>query len=280
MKPNISQLFVEASGDFRRIIRNAENQDGEPLCLNDVWRSLKNYPPFTGVVGDAELLAGLKDGIFIIDPFERELLGSSSYDVRLGGNYWETEVVGHNIDLSPYDEGSVRRYYKGPKKAVTHAEWCEEHKRHHFEGIGEDELIIVLRPGECILAHTIEFIGAAYGATTMMKAKSSLGRINISACDDAGWGDVGYINRWTMEIRNKNQNVWVPLVVGMPIAQLVFFWVAGSTISYGDAGHYQSGIDLKKIREEWDADSMLPRFFSPKNRRIRRLLLDRPDLVF
>lgn len=235
---------------------------------------------FSGVAGDAEIVAAMNSGLFVIDPFEEALLGSSSYDVRLGGRFWVAEQVGHRVDFSPYNEDEVRSYYSGPYEAVTHAQWCEDHQRHPFSGIAEDELIIVLKPGECILAHTVEYIGAAYGATTMMKARSSLGRINISACDDAGWGDVGYVNRWTMEVRNKNQEVWVPLVVGMPIAQMVFLWVAGSTINYGSTGHYQTGVDIETIKAEWNADSMLPRFFSPKNERIRKLLKNSPELAF
>ncbi len=274
------QLFIDAAERLEMLLADEEWSSGSPIGLTDIVDVLKEFIPFTGVVGNAELIAGIIDGIFVIDPFDPDLVSSSSYDVRLGGNFWVAEAVGHRVDFSPYDEESVRRYYKGPYRAVTHAQWCEEHERHPFRGIGEDELIIVLKPGECILAHTGEYIGAAYGATTMMKAKSSLGRINISACDDAGWGDVGYVNRWTMEIRNKNQNVWVPLVVGMPIAQMVFFWVAGSTINYGDAGHYQVGLDLTAIKENWHPDSMLPQFYSEKNRRIRRLLLENPELVF
>jgi len=39
----------------------------------------------------------------------------------------------------------------------------------------------------------------------------------------AGWGDVGYINRWTMEITNNSRFYAIPLVVGRRIAQIVFF---------------------------------------------------------
>jgi dCTP deaminase len=189
------------------------------------------------------------------------------------------EKLEHQNDFSPFEERAVRQYYRGPYKAMTAGEWGDKFGR-KFAGIGDEEYIIVLRPGECILAHTIEFIGAAYGATTMMKAKSSLGRINISACDDAGWGDVGYVNRWTMEIRNKNREVSVPLVVGMPIAQMIFFWVAGSTINYSTTGHYQQGLDLNVLREAWTPDSMLPQFFSEKNRRIRQKLLHDHERMF
>lgn len=234
----------------------------------------------TAVMGDVEIQRAVLEGQIVIDPFDPDQLQSSSYDVRLGGNFYLAERIGHSTDFSPYDEGEVREYFKGPLKAVTAAEWCEEHNRVGFKGIDDDELIIVLAPGECLLCHTVEFIGAAWDATTMMKARSSLGRVNISACDDAGWGDVGFIDRWTMEIRNKNASVWVPLVVGMPIAQLIFFHVAGAASSYADKGHYQIGKTLEEVRAEWTPEKMLPRLFSGKNKEARRRLLNCPEVVF
>lgn len=236
--------------------------------------------PFSGVLGDAEIRIGVSSGQLVIEPFDGDLLKSSSYDVRLGGHYYKAERVGHQVDFSPYDEVEVKNYYAGPYRAITHKEWCEKHRHQAFKGIGDDELIIVLAPGECILGHTVEYIGARYGATTMMKARSSLGRINISACDDAGWGDVGYINRWTMEIRNKNKDVWVPLVVGMPIGQVVFFWVAGATNNYGEEGHYQGGRDIRKIKQAWRPDGMLPQIYSDKNRQLRGKLKNTPADYF
>lgn len=270
--PNI-ETYQQQVADLKK--RMSE----QGFSLSDIRDILIMHFPFTGVVGDAELIAGKNGGIFVIDPFNEEFVGSSSYDVRLGGNFWVGEKLDHQNDFSPYDEEAVREYYKGPYEAIQHKVWQEQYGR-RFPGIEDDEYIIVLRPGECILAHTIEFIGAVCGATTMMKAKSSLGRINISACDDAGWGDVGYVNRWTMENRNKNREVSVPLVVGMPVAQMVFFWVAGSTINYSTTGHYQQGLDIEKLRADWTPDSMLPQFFSDKNRRIRQKLLANSELMF
>ncbi len=273
-------MQISNPNTYLELIVNLKREMEDPdFSMQQIQELLTEIHPFTGVVGDAELIAGIKSGIFMIDPFDAEFVGSSSYDVRLGGNFWVGEKLEHQNDFSPFEERAVREYYRGPYKAITHREWQDRYGR-RFAGIGDEEYIIVLRPGECILAHTIEFIGAAYGATTMMKAKSSLGRINISACDDAGWGDVGYVNRWTMEIRNKNREVSVPLVVGMPIAQMVYFWVAGSTISYSNTGHYQQGLDLSVLRANWSADSMLPQFFSDKNRRIRQKLLSTPELMF
>lgn len=258
LKANISELTMD--------------QITEMISLFDI--------PFTGMLGNAEIVAAINSGQVVCDPFDVDLLKSNSYDLRLGGWFYLAERMGHRVDFSPYDEEEVLNYFQGPYKAVTHAEWCEKHQRQPFKGIDEDEYIIVLAPGECILAHTVEYIGARYGATTMMKARSSIGRINISACDDAGSGDVGYFKRWTMEVRNKNKHVWVPLICGMPIAQMLFFWVAGATVDYGLTGHYQLSNELEVIKADWRPDSMLPRLYSEGNTELRKRFSKRADLLF
>lgn len=223
----------------------------------------------TGVLGNLEIMEALASGQITISPFDERLLGSSSYDVRLGGNYYLADASSPTPIFSPFDEDSVRDYYIGPKRADTAWEYCKKHHLSTIPGVDPAEYIIVLQPGECILAHTIEYIGAAYGMTTMMKAKSSIGRVNVSACDDAGWGDVGYRDRWTFEIRNKNK-VAVVLVVGMPIAQIVFLWVHGASIDYSESGHYQTSNDIAEIQATPITENMLPRLWSEKNRQLRR----------
>jgi dCTP deaminase-like len=50
-----------------------------------------------------------------------------------------------------------------------------------------------------------------------------LGRNFIEVCKCAGWGDIGYTNRWTMEITNNSRHYSIPLVVGRRVAQIIFF---------------------------------------------------------
>ena len=128
--------------------------------------------------------------------------------------------------------------------------------------IAPDDRVILLRPGETILAHTQEFIGGRDTVTTMMKARSSLGRTFIEVCKCAGWGDVGYVNRWAMEITNNSNNYIVPLVVGRRIAQIVFF-ETGPILSgdYAKKGKYQSETDMRKLKKLWKPEMILPRLY-------------------
>lgn len=51
-----------------------------------------------------------------------------------------------------------------------------------LENVHRDDQLIWIRPGETILGHTNEFIGGRRTVTTMMKARSSLGRNFIEVC--------------------------------------------------------------------------------------------------
>jgi dCTP deaminase len=223
-----------------------------------------------GVFSDLEIKAGVKSGQIVLDPYIEEHIESSSVDVMLGEQFYS--CYSEETDyFNPYDEQSVREYFKGPIRAERHDEWCHRKGRYLFRGIDPGDRIIVLRPRERILGHTIEFVGIRFGGffkeaiepievslngTSKMQARSTVGRLGIVVCKDAGWGDPGYINRWTMEIQNDN-NVNVPLVVGTRLAQVVFYHMEPSEKGY--AGSYQQTTDAAELRANWSPTAMLPK---------------------
>ena len=115
-----------------------------------------------------------------------------------------------------------------------------------------------------ILCHTNEFIGGRVKVTTMMKARSSVGRSEFVICSCAGWGDVGYTNRWTMEIRN-NCDIWNLLIVGEHVGQIAFFEVTPLEESYVlDTGKYQTSDDIREIKNTWTPEAMLPKMWKDR----------------
>jgi dCTP deaminase len=227
---------------------------------NDWWsvvNELMRRP--RGVLSDVEIRVALERGDVVIEPFDARQLNTASYDIRLGKWFYLCEAMPFEGDFNPWDPEDIKRYYKGPFCAMTNREWCDQFRQGRlWNGIPAEALIIVLRPGECILGHTQEYIGSRRDVVTMMHARSSIGRVNISTCDDAGWGDIGYINRWTMEIRNKN-NANVPLVVGERMGQIIFFAAGSTDRSYGNEGNYQISTDLATVKVAWMPEKMLPR---------------------
>lgn len=224
-------------------------------------------PESGGVYSNLEIVKERKLKHILIEPFVMANLSTTSYDVTLGEYYWPTDSATQSKVLNPFAPASIRQYFgTSAKKAKTHKQWLKEHPDiAPFENIPLNALIIVLDPGERILGHTQEFIGIDPPGTSVMHARSTTGRLGIQVCEDAGWGDSGYRNRWTMEIHNGNSNRMVPLVVGMRIAQIAFLKTGPVKGSYGERGSYQSAsTDLKSLMKVWKPTMMLPHKLRPK----------------
>lgn len=209
----------------------------------------------------------MRKGNIVISPFNSKNLATVSYDVTLGEHYFREArpQEGYTI-YNPYSEREVKRVWGSRHEtAITVREWIEEHgeQTHLLEGVKQTDRVIWIAPGETILCHTNEFIGGTGGiVTTMMKARSSWGRNFIEVCKCAGWGDVGYVNRWTMEITSNSRYYHIPLIVGRRIAQIVFFEVEPITgAAYHRGGKYQSHTDLARLEREWKPAMMLPRLY-------------------
>lgn len=216
------------------------------------------------VYSNTQIKAAIDDGHIVFHPYQEAHIAGSSIDVTLGHYFYKQEYQEEARVYNPFDEGEVDRYFKGPLKAQPHKEWCEKNGYKLFKNIPDDHPIIVLRPGERILAHTHEFIGIKAPGTSTMQARSTWGRNGVAVCLDAGWGDPGYINRWTMEIYNMNQHESVVLPVGERIAQLVFYETGPVDQEYKKlSGKYQTAAsdDLASIVANWSPEQMLPRAY-------------------
>lgn len=215
------------------------------------------------------ILKHLKAGNITISPFNDKNLANTSYDVRLGKFYFRQSPMDHTQTLNPFWEKSVRKIYSEPLVADEVKRY--KSVRNPFYNLNDRDKIILIAPGETILAHTFEFIGGSNGnskkglkaVTTEMRARSSIGRIGIAVCKCAGWGDIGYINRWTMEITNFS-NCIVPLPVGMRIAQIIFHEVEPIEDDdfYHKKGKYQTKKTLKDIQAAWKPEDMLPKLYN------------------
>lgn len=215
------------------------------------------------------ILEQLGRGI-IIDPFDEEQLKSCSYDVRLGRYYFKRVAPSTKEGPAIYNPYSDTAQFEGPFEARPASEldfYDPDSKL--FRGIDPEDRLIFWAPGENILGHTEEFTGGTHDPetgrcfTSEMKARSTVARVGLQICHDAGWGDVGYINRWTMELTNGHPCVTF-LVVGTRVGQMKFYEVdpIDPEDMYGFDGsrdQYQRGMNLEQIKAAWRPEMLLPR---------------------
>jgi dCTP deaminase len=181
------------------------------------------------LLSDKRILEELETGNIVIEPFNRRQLGTNSYDVRLGEWFF---LPNHNMVTVNFSS-----------EADALAFWGEAHRAENG--------LISIRPGDTILAHTLEVVGGHHGYTTSMRARSSIGRSCLSVCKCAGVGDVGFISRWTMEITNHS-HAMVQLPVGLRVAQILFYEIGETLREY--QGKYG-------VREGWTPEDMLPKLY-------------------
>ena len=106
----------------------------------------------------------------------------------------------------------------------------------------------VLRPGEFILAATIEWFNMPDDIAALFRAKSSMGRTGLEHMD-AGWVDPGFTGCLTLELTNCLKHHSIRLRQGDRIGQLVF--MRGNKVkpehSYLSTGNYNHHASVMTI---------------------------------
>lgn len=219
------------------------------------------------VYSNTEIKQAIKDGIIICEPHNPKHISEASLDFTLGYYYYQQEADSNSAVYNPFNVNEVNRYFKGPFEATTHGKWAKDSGFAMQKNIPADHPVIVLKPGERILAHTHEFVGIrAEGGACEVKSRSSWGRNGVAVCFDAGWVDPGYINRITLEIYNLNKHESVILPVGERVGQLIFHRTGPVEGSYsqgrgGMSGKYQHTDDLTELKMTWRPEMMLPKAY-------------------
>src|SRR5207249_9466407 len=150
------------------------------------------------ILSDKRILEEIKKGTIKITPYDRECLGSNSYDVHLGK--WLATYNEHILDAKKHN---LINYFEIPEEGF------------------------VLYPHIFYLGVTQEYT-ETHAHVPFLEGKSSTGRLGIDIHATAGKGDVGFCNAWTLEISVKQP---VRVYRGMPIGQLIYFETSGVTAS-------------------------------------------------
>ena len=142
------------------------------------------------ILSDKKILEEIKNKNIVIEPYDRECLGTNSYDVHLGK--WMAFYCDKVLDSKKHNKIDM---FEIPEEGY------------------------VLQPSKLYLGVTQEYT-ETQNFVPFLEGKSSIGRLGIDIHATAGKGDAGFCNYWTLEISVKMP---VKVYVGMPIGQLIYF---------------------------------------------------------
>lgn len=144
------------------------------------------------------ILKAVEAGDIVIEPLNRQHVGANSVDLTLANK------------LVVYDFDTMF--------GLPHRELDMKVKpRTRMVEIPRDGL--VLEPGKLYLAMTNEIAGTRRGYVPCIEGRSSVARLGLFVHITAGFGDVGFVNRWTLEMVATHP---IRIYAGVRICQVYF----------------------------------------------------------
>lgn len=167
-----------------------------------------------------EIRQRISVGEIKIQDFDEARLGPNSYNLRL------------DEDLMVYREAVLDPRQDNRTNIV------------HIPAEG-----MVLQPGQLYLASTMEYT-ETHGLVPMIVGRSSVGRLGLFVHVTAGFGDIGFSGRWTLELTPVRP---VRVYPGMELCQVYFQTVCGEILQTYD-GKYQASTGVVASRLYQEAD--------------------------
>ena len=172
-----------------------------------------------------------------IDPYEPDLVGPNSVDLRLGEGLLVYGRELKPVSGNPYDRDARRSF--GRREGSL--EWLPPQHDQPLDMMRDNPTMeipftesIVLHPGILYLARTIETIGSNK-FVPIVEGRSSVGRLGIHIHVTAGFCDIGFKGTITLEIHVIHP---VRIYPGVPICQAYFLKPDGAIELY--KGRYQN----------------------------------------
>jgi len=200
------------------------------------------------ILVDKTILSEMEKGNIVVEPFNRDHLGTNSIDLTLNPNikvyinaedYWaEVNVFGNSF--FEVEENTSDGYFLDCK---------ETNKTREFK-IEPEGFILV--PGQLYIASTNEYT-ETLNAVPKLEGKSSIGRLGLFVHVTAGYGDVGFKGTWTLELV---ATVPVKIYPNMKICQISYHAISDQPlVSYDkkeDAKYSgQNGATASKMEQNF-----------------------------
>lgn len=185
-----------------------------------------------------EIIARVKAGSIVIDPFIEDHVGPNSVDLRMG-NKLLVYPLRPRRTVPQDEEGHIFPF------ALVHEELMEwtdvldmKKKPKTDELIIPADVGLVLIPGKLYIGSTMEYT-ESHDVVPGIEGRSSVGRLGIDVHATAGFGDIGFKGTWTLEISVTHP---VRVYPGVRICQLYFQEAIGEQTLY-TSNKYQGQRD-------------------------------------
>ena len=183
--------------------------------------------PIGGILTGDEIEKEIKCGRIIFlnqDGFNAMQINPNSYNLRISDklfmyNTFEPNEIRHVIDLKDKSTFKNGQDITIPKSGYT------------------------LYPDRLYLANTMEIVGSNY-YVPIITGRSSIGRLGITVHNEAGFGDLGYIGSWTLQLKVTYPTIIYP---EMELCQMYFMSTCGE-INKLYHGHYSDSTMRDKIQ--------------------------------
>ncbi|MEX0930703.1 MAG: dCTP deaminase [Candidatus Paceibacterota bacterium] len=174
-------------------------------------------------LSDKDILAEVRSGVIVLEPFDKKRLQPATYDIRLGNTF----IVNDAHSTKAIDP--VKKIYPNTQKIEV--------------ADGEE---FVLHPGVSILGYSKERFGSEHYLIEV-NGKSSLARIGLIVHNSASIVNPGHYLNIALELCNLN-NVPIVLRPEMEIAQLTFSTLTSHTKqNYKNTGRYHANNFLSYV---------------------------------
>lgn len=146
----------------------------------------------------------------------------------------------------------------GPKILTEGWAVGPEEKRKRWIEVDITETDYMMKPGEFILAATLEYVRVPVDMECVFQLKSSRGREGYNHAL-AAFIDPGFHGRVTLELQNINSHHLLRLKHGMLIGQLRFMQLDSKPMrSYAVTGHYQGDEGVMPSKVSIDGIASVP----------------------
>lgn len=189
------------------------------------------------LLSGTKILEEVECGNIVIDPFDKSRINPNSYNLRIDRKL---------LVYSPPDYDATvnrERYVHIPRanQEMPHFDevLLDSHAKNPTEEYEIGEEGFLLQPGIMYLASTME---RTYTSkyVPILNGRSSTGRLSMTVHITAGFGDVGFNGKWTLEIMVVHNLIIYP---GDEMLQVAFETIEGDR-SYQYNGRYNHQKDV------------------------------------